>query len=180
MMSNGYKPSPLDLSDIKLTPGQDLLVDKLAENAHNVWAKDRIKQGWTYGIQQVHTGYFHVWLLGTKPKRFAPQNICAVSIYCITTLTLSFISFFRFQPCCCIFICSVSPCDSLFHLLYDTYTIYTCTLCPFYANSPEPKDFSVSVINDKEKQKIHLSSSFNQQILTLSLGKMELKLERKA
>jgi len=53
MMSNGYKPSPLDLSDIKLSPGQELLVDKLAENAHNVWAKDRIKQGWTYGIQQV-------------------------------------------------------------------------------------------------------------------------------
>lgn len=53
MMSNGYKPSPLDLSDIKLTPGQEMLVDKLAENAHNVWAKDRIKQGWTYGIQQV-------------------------------------------------------------------------------------------------------------------------------
>ncbi|XP_068608169.1 ryanodine receptor 3-like [Brachionichthys hirsutus] len=52
MMSNGYKPSPLDLSDIKLTPGQELLVDKLAENAHNVWAKDRVKQGWTYGIQQ--------------------------------------------------------------------------------------------------------------------------------
>ncbi|XP_029114127.1 ryanodine receptor 3 isoform X3 [Scleropages formosus] len=52
MMSNGYKPSPLDLSDVKLTPGQEVLVDKLAENAHNVWAKDRIKQGWTYGIQQ--------------------------------------------------------------------------------------------------------------------------------
>ncbi|KAM6969596.1 LOW QUALITY PROTEIN: ryanodine receptor 3 [Tautogolabrus adspersus] len=52
MMSNGYKPCPLDLSDIKLTPSQELLVDKLAENAHNVWAKDRIKQGWTYGIQQ--------------------------------------------------------------------------------------------------------------------------------
>lgn len=56
MMSNGYKPTPLELSDVKLTPGQELLVDKLAENAHNVWAKDRIKQGWTYGIQQVkHT-----------------------------------------------------------------------------------------------------------------------------
>ncbi|XP_054910408.1 ryanodine receptor 3 isoform X2 [Poeciliopsis prolifica] len=52
MMSNGYKPAPLELSDVKLTPGQEVLVDKLAENAHNVWAKDRIKQGWTYGIQQ--------------------------------------------------------------------------------------------------------------------------------
>ncbi|XP_037606363.1 ryanodine receptor 3 isoform X5 [Sebastes umbrosus] len=52
VMSNGYKPAPLDLSDVKLTGGQEVLVDKLAENAHNVWAKDRIKQGWTYGIQQ--------------------------------------------------------------------------------------------------------------------------------
>uniref|UniRef100_H3CF57 Ryanodine receptor 3 n=1 Tax=Tetraodon nigroviridis TaxID=99883 RepID=H3CF57_TETNG len=51
MMSNGYKPAPLDLSDVKLSAGQEVLVDKLAENAHNVW-KDRIKQGWTYGIQQ--------------------------------------------------------------------------------------------------------------------------------
>ncbi|KAJ0060966.1 hypothetical protein NL108_003272, partial [Boleophthalmus pectinirostris] len=52
MMSNGYKPAPLELSDLKLNAGQEFLVDKLAENAHNVWAKDRIKQGWTYGIQQ--------------------------------------------------------------------------------------------------------------------------------
>ncbi|XP_077408297.1 ryanodine receptor 3 isoform X2 [Vanacampus margaritifer] len=52
VMSNGYKPAPLDLSDVKLSAGQEVLVDKLAENAHNVWAKDRIKQGWTYGIQQ--------------------------------------------------------------------------------------------------------------------------------
>lgn len=55
MMSNGYKPAPLDLSDVKLLPPQEVLVDKLAENAHNVWAKDRIKQGWTYGIQQVRS-----------------------------------------------------------------------------------------------------------------------------
>lgn len=53
MMTNGYKPAPLDLTDVRLTPDQEILVDKLAENAHNVWAKDRIKQGWTYGIQQV-------------------------------------------------------------------------------------------------------------------------------
>lgn len=57
MMANGYKPTPLDLSEVKLTPGQEVLVDKLAENAHNVWAKDRIKQGWTYGIQQVKMSF---------------------------------------------------------------------------------------------------------------------------
>ncbi|KAI5624619.1 ryanodine receptor 2 [Silurus asotus] len=52
MMSNGYKPMPLELSEVKLSPAQELFVDKLAENGHNVWAKDRVKQGWTYGIQQ--------------------------------------------------------------------------------------------------------------------------------
>ncbi len=57
-MSNGYKPAPLDLSDVKLNAGQEVLVDKLAENAHNVWAKDRIKQGWTYGIQQVSHSFY--------------------------------------------------------------------------------------------------------------------------
>lgn len=29
------------------------LVDMLAENTHNVWAKDRIKNGWTYGLFEV-------------------------------------------------------------------------------------------------------------------------------
>ncbi|KAM4640861.1 ryanodine receptor 1 [Discoglossus pictus] len=52
MMSNGYKPAPLDLSHVKLTPAQNTLVDKLAENGHNVWARDRVQQGWTYSIIQ--------------------------------------------------------------------------------------------------------------------------------
>uniref|UniRef100_A0A8D0E9V2 Ryanodine receptor 2 n=1 Tax=Salvator merianae TaxID=96440 RepID=A0A8D0E9V2_SALMN len=52
LLTSGYKPAPMDLSCIKLTPSQEAMVDKLAENAHNVWARDRIRQGWTYGIQQ--------------------------------------------------------------------------------------------------------------------------------
>ena len=65
-MTNGYKPTPLELSEVKLNAGQELLVDKLAENAHNVWAKDRIKQGWTYGIQQV--GACAVFVCSTAPR----------------------------------------------------------------------------------------------------------------
>ena len=61
---SGYKPAPMDLSFIKLTPSQEAMVDKLAENAHNVWARDRIRQGWTYGIQQVSATFSHLkkWL----------------------------------------------------------------------------------------------------------------------
>uniref|UniRef100_A0A8K9UMA6 Ryanodine receptor 2 n=1 Tax=Oncorhynchus mykiss TaxID=8022 RepID=A0A8K9UMA6_ONCMY len=51
-LSSGYKPAPMDLGHIKLASTQEAMVDKLAENAHNVWARDRIRQGWTYGIQQ--------------------------------------------------------------------------------------------------------------------------------
>uniref|UniRef100_A0A8C2R5V6 Ryanodine receptor 1 n=1 Tax=Capra hircus TaxID=9925 RepID=A0A8C2R5V6_CAPHI len=52
MMSNGYKPAPLDLSHVRLTPAQTTLVDRLAENGHNVWARDRVAQGWSYKGQR--------------------------------------------------------------------------------------------------------------------------------
>lgn len=29
------------------------LVELLAENTHNVWAKERIQQGWTYALSEV-------------------------------------------------------------------------------------------------------------------------------
>lgn len=53
MQSNGFKPAPLDLNHVKLTPNQNTLVERLAENGHNVWARDRVRQGWTYSIVQV-------------------------------------------------------------------------------------------------------------------------------
>ncbi|XP_067007679.2 ryanodine receptor [Anabrus simplex] len=52
LQSNGYKPAPLDLSAITLTPKMEELVDQLAENTHNLWAKERIGQGWTYGLNE--------------------------------------------------------------------------------------------------------------------------------
>ncbi|XP_033608233.1 ryanodine receptor isoform X6 [Cryptotermes secundus] len=52
LQSNGYKPAPLDLGAITLTPKMEELVDQLAENTHNLWAKERIQQGWTYGLNE--------------------------------------------------------------------------------------------------------------------------------
>lgn len=52
LQSNGYKPAPLDLTAITLTPKLEELVDHLAENTHNLWAKERIQQGWTYGLNE--------------------------------------------------------------------------------------------------------------------------------
>jgi len=51
--STGYRPAPLDLSGIELNEKCQELVEQLAENTHNVWSKERIKQGWTYGLTEV-------------------------------------------------------------------------------------------------------------------------------
>jgi hypothetical protein len=51
--SNGYKPQPLDLSNINLSTKMDELIEVLAENTHNIWAAARIKDGFTYGVADV-------------------------------------------------------------------------------------------------------------------------------
>uniref|UniRef100_A0A8C4H809 Ryanodine receptor 2b (cardiac) n=1 Tax=Dicentrarchus labrax TaxID=13489 RepID=A0A8C4H809_DICLA len=47
-----YRPAPVDLRQFLLSPAHEEAVNLLAENDHNVWARERIKQGWTYGTQQ--------------------------------------------------------------------------------------------------------------------------------
>lgn len=44
-----YIPNPIDTSDIELPEELFDLADKIAENVHDVWAKGRVSQGWTYG-----------------------------------------------------------------------------------------------------------------------------------
>ncbi|XP_064091922.1 ryanodine receptor-like isoform X19 [Macrobrachium nipponense] len=52
LQSNGYKPAPLDLSQVSLTSKLEELTYQLAENTHNIWARERIQQGWTYGLNE--------------------------------------------------------------------------------------------------------------------------------
>lgn len=44
-----YNPNPIDTSDVKLPKEILDLCEIIAENTHEVWAKNRIEQGWTYG-----------------------------------------------------------------------------------------------------------------------------------
>ncbi|EDV29875.1 uncharacterized protein TRIADDRAFT_52741 [Trichoplax adhaerens] len=53
LLSNGYKPHPLDLAQKEiLNDHLEKVVEILAKNAHEVWAKDRIQQGWSYGLSK--------------------------------------------------------------------------------------------------------------------------------
>ncbi len=44
-----YKPSPVDTSNVILSDDLLRLTEKISENVHEVWAKGRIADGWTYG-----------------------------------------------------------------------------------------------------------------------------------
>lgn len=45
-------PQPVDTSDVRLPEELDALVEQMAKNVHEVWAQNRIEQGWTYGEER--------------------------------------------------------------------------------------------------------------------------------
>ena len=44
-----YRPKPIETGEMELSPELLALTEKLAENAHDIWAQGRMKEGWTYG-----------------------------------------------------------------------------------------------------------------------------------
>lgn len=47
-----YEPHPIDVDQIPLDGDLEELQEAIAENAHDVWAEARIKEGWTYGKER--------------------------------------------------------------------------------------------------------------------------------
>lgn len=47
-----YEPSPISLEDVELSDDLAELQEAIAENAHEIWAKKRIDQGWSYGPER--------------------------------------------------------------------------------------------------------------------------------
>jgi len=47
-----YTPHPIDTSEIALPEDLQPLAEKLAQNVHEVWAQQRIREGWTYGCER--------------------------------------------------------------------------------------------------------------------------------
>ncbi|MBO5471374.1 MAG: hypothetical protein J5976_02905 [Bacteroidales bacterium] len=46
---NEYIPNPIDISDVELSEDLNELREAIAENAHEIWAENRMAEGWTYG-----------------------------------------------------------------------------------------------------------------------------------
>lgn len=47
-----YIPAPVDTSDVKLQEDLMDLVEQMAKNVHEEWAKNRMEQGWTWGAER--------------------------------------------------------------------------------------------------------------------------------
>jgi hypothetical protein len=51
MPDQTYFPHPVDTSQVNLEDLQSLL-EGLARNAHEIWAQQRLRDGWTYGAHR--------------------------------------------------------------------------------------------------------------------------------
>lgn len=45
----GYEPQPIDTRGVELPAELLVLLERLAANAHDVWAAQRLRDGWTFG-----------------------------------------------------------------------------------------------------------------------------------
>ena len=52
MQEKSYVPEPIDTSKVQLSAPMRELVERLARNTHEVWARKRLRNGWTYGPER--------------------------------------------------------------------------------------------------------------------------------
>ncbi|CAK4216905.1 unnamed protein product [Aphanomyces euteiches] len=82
-----YEPKPIVTDDVELAPELNSLVELLAENTHDVWAKKRMEEGWVYGpkrndAKKEHDGLVpYVYL--TPDEKDMDRNTAMQTIKCI-------------------------------------------------------------------------------------------------
>ena len=63
MKKSKYIPQPIDTSDIQLPEELNPLLEAMAKNVHEIWAQERINQGWTFGEKRDDTKKHHPCLI---------------------------------------------------------------------------------------------------------------------
>jgi hypothetical protein len=85
--NNRYQPRPIVTDGILLPRQLDSLLERLAEHVHDVWAKQRMKEGWTFGDERSDKARQHPDLVpfGDLPdtekdydRRTARETLCAI------------------------------------------------------------------------------------------------------
>jgi ryanodine receptor 2 len=60
---SAYQPKPLDTSGVVLPAELETLLERLAENTHEVWARARLDEGWTLGPKRDDAAKTHPCLV---------------------------------------------------------------------------------------------------------------------
>jgi ryanodine receptor 2 len=47
-----YEPKPIDTAQVTLSPEVLALTEQLSENAHDIWSRQRLSDGWRYGPER--------------------------------------------------------------------------------------------------------------------------------
>ncbi len=63
MNKKQYTPAPIDTTNILLPEDLTPLLEAMAKNVHEVWAQERLNQGWTYGEKRDDTRKHHPCLV---------------------------------------------------------------------------------------------------------------------
>lgn len=58
-----YDPAPINTDAVTLSADLIALTEKLAEHTHDIWAMQRISQGWTHGTARDDTNKKHPCLV---------------------------------------------------------------------------------------------------------------------
>ncbi len=71
MKEEMYKPKPVDTADVKLPEELLPLIEEMAKNVHEVWAQNRLNDGWRYGPVRDDANKHHPCLV---PYEELPEN----------------------------------------------------------------------------------------------------------
>lgn len=77
---NLYAPQPIDTTHIALPPDIVELQEKLAKNAHEVWAQKRMEQGWTHGPERNDADKKHPSLIAYEELSEAEKDLDRVMV----------------------------------------------------------------------------------------------------
>ena len=58
-----YQPQPIDTSEVVINKEHLKLIELLAKNTHEIWAQQRLADGWQYGSQRDDTLKQHPCLI---------------------------------------------------------------------------------------------------------------------
>ena len=58
-----YEPEPIPTGGVKLSPEIVELTERLAKNAHDIWARQRLADGWVHGPRRDDTAKEHPCLV---------------------------------------------------------------------------------------------------------------------